>query len=175
MENRAFGTLKSKKMKTLILVRHGKSSWEYQVGDQDRPLQERGINDGHLVGSELKSKQIKIDAAFSSPANRALHTCMIVLRKLDFPLHNLEITKELYDFSGEDVLRFVRNLDNKYETVLIFGHNYAFTHVANSLGSKPVENVPTTGMVQINFKEDRWDSITKGTTERTIFPKQLKK
>lgn len=162
-------------MKTLILIRHGKSSWEYQVGDQDRPLQERGINDGHLVGSELKSKGIRIDAAFSSPANRALHTCMIVLRKLEFPLHKLQITKELYDFSGEDVLRFLKNLDNQYETVLIFGHNYAFTHVANSLGSIAIDNVPTTGMVQINFNSDRWEGITKGTTERTIFPKQLKK
>ncbi|MET6991089.1 SixA phosphatase family protein [Sediminicola arcticus] len=162
-------------MKTLILVRHGKSSWDYQVADQDRPLQERGINDGHLVGSELKSKDVKIDAAFSSPANRALHTCMIVLRKLDFPLRKLQITKELYDFSGEDVLRFVRNLDNQFKTVLIFGHNYAFTHVANSLGSMAIDNVPTTGMVQINFIEDRWESIKKGNTERTIFPKQLKK
>ncbi len=162
-------------MKTLILVRHGKSSWEYQVDDQDRPLQERGIKDGHHVGSALKSKNIKIDAAFSSPANRALHTCMIVLRKLDFPLNKLRITKELYDFSGEDVFRFVKNLDNQYETVLIFGHNYAFTNVANSLGSKAIDNVPTTGMVHINFSVDRWDDIAKGTTEQTIFPKQLKK
>ncbi|MGY8916537.1 MAG: histidine phosphatase family protein, partial [Flavobacteriales bacterium] len=95
--------------------------------------------------------------------------------KLGFPLQKLQITKELYDFSGEDVLRFVKSLDNQYETVLIFGHNYAFTHVANSLGSKAIDNVPTTGMVQINFNADRWDGITKGTTERTIFPKQLKK
>ncbi|MGY8915204.1 MAG: SixA phosphatase family protein, partial [Flavobacteriales bacterium] len=53
-------------MKTLILVRHGKSSWDYQVDDQDRPLKERGINDGHLVGSAVKSMNISIDAAFSS-------------------------------------------------------------------------------------------------------------
>ena len=162
-------------MKTLILVRHGKSSWDYQVNDQDRPLKERGINDGHLVGAEMKSKHLAIDAVFSSPANRALHTCMIVLRKLGLPFNKLEITTELYDFSGEDVLRFVRNLDNKYQTVLIFGHNYAFTHVANSLGNISIDNVPTTGMVQFNFKEDRWDAITKGITEQTIFPKQLKK
>ena len=67
-------------MKTLILVRHGKSSWEYSVDDKDRPLKERGVNDGHLISEEFKSQNAStIDAAFSSPANRALHTGMIFL------------------------------------------------------------------------------------------------
>ncbi|SDE79129.1 phosphohistidine phosphatase [Pricia antarctica] len=161
-------------MKTLILVRHGKSSWDYSVDDKDRPLQERGINDGHLVSKKFASQDIAIDAVFSSPANRALHTCMIFLRQLNFPFVKFQVTNDLYDFSGESVLKFVKKLDDRFDTVLIFGHNDAFTNVANSLGNSYIDSVSTTGLVQLDFEVKNWASVTKGITTRTIFPKDLK-
>lgn len=161
-------------MKTLILVRHGKSSWDHSVDDKDRPLKERGINDGHLVSKKFKSQDVVIDAVFSSPANRALHTCMIFLRQLNFPFIKFEITNELYDFSGESVLNFVKKLDDHFDTVMIFGHNEAFTNVANSLGNSYIDSVPTTGFVQFDFDVKDWASVTKGITTQTIFPKDLK-
>lgn len=161
-------------MKKLILVRHGKSSWEYSVSDRDRPLKERGINDGLLVSSVFASKNIEIDAAYSSPANRALHTCTIFMRQLNFPLNRLELTDDLYDFSGDSVLDFIRNLDNNLGSAMIFGHNHAFTHIANSLGNTYIDNVPTSGLVELDFDAGEWSKISKGTTAQTIFPKQLR-
>ncbi|MGI9551498.1 MAG: SixA phosphatase family protein [Aurantibacter sp.] len=161
-------------MKKLILVRHGKSSWEYSVSDRDRPLKERGINDGLLVSSVFASKNIEFDAAYSSPANRALHTCTIFMRQLSFPLNKLQLTNDLYDFSGDSVLDFVRNLDNSLSSVIIFGHNHAFTHLANSLGNTYIDNVPTSGLVELDFDVDDWSKISKGTTSQTLFPKQLR-
>ncbi|NNE77601.1 MAG: histidine phosphatase family protein [Pricia sp.] len=161
-------------MKTLILVRHGKSSWDYAVNDKDRPLKERGINDAYLVSNALKSKGIQLDKIFSSPANRALHTCVIFLRQLEFPSEKFQLSKKLYDFSGDSVSEFIRNLDDSLNTVMIFGHNHAFTHLANSLGNTYIDNVPTTGLVHLYFDANRWKSISKGTTKQTIFPKDLK-
>ncbi len=161
-------------MKKLILVRHGKSSWEYAVGDKDRPLLERGINDALLVSDNFNALSMPIDAAFSSPAIRALHTSMIFVRQLYFPLQNFQVVNELYDFSGEDVLQFIRELDDALNSVLIFGHNHAFTHIANSLGNTYIENVPTSGLVQLEFDIQNWASIEKGTTKQIIFPKQLR-
>ena len=161
-------------MKTLILVRHGKSSWEYNVGDKDRPLKERGINDAHRVGNHFESRASGLDAAFSSPACRALHTAMIVLREFAYPLEKFQVTEELYDFSGSTVADFVRSLDDSLSKVIIFGHNYAFTNIANQWGDQAIDNVPTAGLVQINFDTDQWSSIQKGKTEVVIFPKQLR-
>ena len=161
-------------MKRVVFIRHGKSSWEYDVQDKDRPLKERGINDAHLVGAKLKSFNLKIDHAYSSPANRALHTGTIVLRNLDFDFQKFRLTEELYDFSGNSVLRFLKNLDNKLQTVLIFGHNYAFTTLANNLGDKYIDNVPTAGMVIITFHTDNWQHISVGKTEEYIVPKKLR-
>ena len=161
-------------MKTLILVRHGKSSWEYSVGDKDRPLLERGINDALLVSDKFHDVGLEIDSIFSSPANRALHTAMIFCRQMYFPLDKFQIREQLYDFSGNEVLGFVKELDNKLETVMIFGHNHAFTYIANSLGNTYIENVPTSGLVQIEFDVNEWALAEKGTTKQTIFPKQLR-
>ena len=156
------------------MVRHGKSSWDYSVSDKDRPLQERGVNDALLVSSKFNSQAENIDAVFSSPANRALHTAMIFTRQLNISLSLVQITNELYDFSGESVFDFISNLDDSLDSVMIFGHNHAFTHVANSLGNTYIDNVTTSGLVQLNFPVNSWNSVTKGTTKQTIFPKDLR-
>ncbi|MCB0372757.1 MAG: histidine phosphatase family protein [Muricauda sp.] len=162
-------------MKQLILMRHGKSSWDYDVSDKDRPLKERGIEDAHLVSQTFKLHAPKIDFAFSSPANRALHTSMIFVRNLDFDLSNFRVDASLYDFSGQSVRQFVESLDNSLDIVAIFGHNYAFTSLANTWGDQYIENVPTAGLVHITFGVDNWSEIAKGTTKQIVFPKHLKK
>jgi phosphohistidine phosphatase len=161
-------------MKTLILVRHGKSSWEYEVSDKDRPLKERGINDAHLVGRHFSAQAVGIDAAFSSPACRALHTAMIVLREFDYELSNFRVTENLYDFSGSGVADFVHDLDDRWAKVIIFGHNYAFTNIANQWGNRAIDNVPTSGLVELTFNSDRWSDLQKGSTKQVLFPKQLR-
>jgi len=161
-------------MRKIIFVRHAKSSWEYDVSDQDRPLKERGIRDAHLVSNALKLANTGIDYVFSSPANRALHTCIIFLKNLSLSLNKLLISKELYDFSGESVLRFLKEVDNKHSTILLFGHNYALTTLVNTLGDRYIENVPTSGLIKIEFSIENWATISKGKTTEVIFPKELR-
>ena len=161
-------------MKTLTFIRHAKSSWEYQAGDKDRPLNQRGINDAHLVSTNLSKEPFLVDAVFSSYANRAMHTCAIFMRNLEIPFSKLTITPQLYDFSGETVLNFIKNLDNTHKSVAIFGHNHAFTYLANSLGDRFLDNLPTSGVVTITFPVENWKQILKGTTVDIMVPKQFK-
>lgn len=161
-------------MKKLILMRHGKSSWDYTVSDRDRPLKERGIADAHLVSKKFLEDNSKIDFVFASPANRALHTAMIFCENLSFNLKDFRITEELYDFSGIKVAQFVNQLDDRWSTVILFGHNHAYTSLANTWGDRYIDNLPTSGLVQLEFKEHSWAAITKGITTKCIFPKQLK-
>ncbi|KAB5485656.1 MULTISPECIES: SixA phosphatase family protein [Flagellimonas] len=161
-------------MKQLILMRHAKSSWDYEVSDKDRPLLQRGINDAHLVSKTFKAHAPKLDFIYSSPAIRALHTSMIFVRNFDYDLAHFRVDKSLYDFSGDSVQRFVEQLDNGLETVALFGHNYAFTSLANAWGDQYIDNVPTAGLVHITFGVDDWSKISKGTTKQMVFPKQLR-
>lgn len=160
-------------MKHIILMRHGKSSWEYEVSDKDRPLKERGIDNTLQVAGAFKDFAVKIDAAYSSPANRALHTAVIFLRKTRSPLANLRIEEALYDFSGESIQNFVKSIDNTHNTIALFGHNYAFTILANAWGDRHIEEVPTSGLVHIAFRVDHWADIVKGTTKYFTSPELL--
>lgn len=161
-------------MKELMLIRHGKSSWHLDVEDKDRPLKDRGIRDGHRMARALRPDFPMPDAVYSSPANRALHTCMILMRGLQIPMERLRITEALYDFSGSSVRDFAESLDDGLGRVLLFGHNNAFTALANSWGDRPIDNVPTTGFVRLRFDTGKWAGLTEGTTVRTLFPKDLK-
>jgi len=161
-------------MKNLILVRHAKSSWEHNVSDDKRPLSDRGISDSQLVSNEFKHHSFHPDMIFSSHANRALTTCKIFMKNLQIPDNLLNISSKLYDFSGENVIDFIKSIDKQLNNVIIFGHNYAFTSVANRFGSLFIDNLPTCGLVWIQFNIDTWENIENGTTKLIIKPKDLK-
>mgnify|MGYP003981340969 CR=1 FL=1 len=69
-------------LKKLILIRHAKSSWDYNVSDLERPLSNRGFNDAKLMSTILNNFSIKIDGVFSSNAKRTTQTAQIFLKNL---------------------------------------------------------------------------------------------
>lgn len=161
-------------MKTLLLVRHAKSSWDYAVNDTDRPLSQSGIKDAYRTFEYLTDKITVPDILFSSPANRALHTAVIFLKTLAIPFQKLHVTEDMYDFGGEKVMAFLRSLSNNYKSVAVFGHNHALTSLSNILGDKPIDNLPTSGVVIIDFNTDHWAKIERGSTALIVTPKQLR-
>ncbi|RIA09595.1 phosphohistidine phosphatase [Flavobacteriaceae bacterium MAR_2010_72] len=161
-------------MKNITFIRHAKSSWEYDVRDQDRPLSNRGFTDAELVSKQFESVSFQPDAVFSSPANRALTTCKIFLKNLEIPNNLLTISSDLYDFGGESVVRFIKSIDEKHQNVIIFGHNHAFTSLVNRFGDNYIDNLPTCGLVWIAFDIPTWNAIDKGKTKLIITPKELK-
>ena len=161
-------------MKKLILVRHGKSSWKFDLPDDKRPLKKRGIVDAGLVAEEFKAKSIVPDQVFSSPATRAFTTCKIFIKNLNIDDHDVKIIETLYDFGGENVIDFVKSLPESYNIVMVFGHNHAFTSICNIFGNMFVENLPTAGLIAIDFDVNSWQDIKKGETVLRIFPRDLK-
>ena len=161
-------------MKTIILVRHGKSSWEFDVNDRERPLKSRGESDAQLIVNQFKKTSKSPDKIFSSPAKRALSTCKIFSKALNIPENFITINEELYDFGGESVINFIRTLTDSYSNIMIFGHNHAFTSIANIFGSIFIDNLPTSGLVKINFEVDFWKDIENGQTELILTPKEFK-
>jgi len=161
-------------MKKIILVRHGKSSWEHNVGDTERPLKKRGNHDADLVSKEFKTLDLIPEVVYSSPAKRAFETCKIFVKNLDISDENVEIHDQLYDFGGHNVVDFIKSISNIYKNVMIFGHNHAFTSIANSYGSVYIDNMPTSGLAILEFNIDSWNDLEKGKTIKTIFPRDLK-
>ncbi len=163
-------------MKTLYIVRHAKSSWEYEgIKDIDRPLKKRGIKDAYLI-SKVLEKKIKCPSVFvSSCANRALHTALIFSYAFNFPLANIKISKSLYSFSDGYLIKTIKALDDGFESAIIFSHDHGISDFVNAYGDHTIDHVPTCGVVGIKFKTDHWKNIKNGKTLFTDFPKHYKK
>jgi phosphohistidine phosphatase len=161
-------------MKKIIIVRHAKSSWEFDVSDFARPLNDRGIGDANMVSKELKSFLINPDLIMSSDALRAKNTCEIFISNLNIDKNILRFNHGLYDFSGENLLRVIKSCDTKHNELLIFGHNHAITACVNTYGNRYIDNVPTSGVVIIEFDISNWEDLKKGKTIKTIFPRDLR-
>lgn len=163
-------------MKTIYIVRHAKSSWEYEgIQDFDRPLNKRGIEDAYLVSKLLMEKIEKPDILISSFANRALHTAMIFAENLKFPVNHLFIKKSLYNFSDGYLAKTILALDDAYDSAMIFSHEHGISAFVNKYGNKNVEMIPTCGVVGIKFDIPHWKNLKKGETFISLFPKELKK
>ena len=161
-------------MKTLYLVRHAKSSWKDDVEDHKRPLKERGESDGRLVSKKASTEMEAPQKIISSDAVRALTTAEFFKDAWNIDKAHFEMNHELYDFSGQNVIRVIKSLDNELDRVMIVGHNHAFTSIVNMFGNRYIDNVPTCGFVMLEFDEDNWSDITTGRTVKTIFPRDLK-
>jgi phosphohistidine phosphatase len=162
-------------MKTLYIVRHAKSSWEYEgIEDIDRPLKKRGIKDAHLISKILSKKIPRPDVFLSSSANRALHTAVIFCENFEYPLSNLKIRRQLYSFSDGYLVKMVKALDDGFSTAIIFSHDHGINTFVNKFGNKPLAHVPTCGVIGIQFEEKHWKNIKKGKTILFESPKNHK-
>jgi phosphohistidine phosphatase len=161
-------------MKRLIVIRHGKSTWELQVRDHDRVLTQRGIDDAHLIGKALKDMDLNPDHIWTSTAARAMQTATLVSEYINYSLSKLELKRELYTFSSDELISVISNAQDAVETLVIFSHNHGITDLVNDLGSTRFNNVPTAGVVAIDFESNSWSSLGKGITKFHLFPKLLK-
>jgi phosphohistidine phosphatase len=161
-------------MKNLILIRHAKSSWEAPLKDFDRPLMKNGIQDAHLVSSNISNFIPKTYLIWSSPAARAAETALIFAQNISYPVESIVYKKELYTFDENQLEKVIKSCSNLFESVILFGHNEAITNFVNKFGDVFIDNVPTSGFVSLQFQADSWDTIHKGKTQKVIFPKDLK-
>lgn len=161
-------------MKRLILVRHGKSSWEYDVADDKRPLKERGFKDGKLIAGTFEKLYVPPVTIWTSPAVRAFETARIFKETLNIEDKDFKIKPSLYTFNRKDLLDVIKSCEDQVNKLMIFGHNPAMTGVVNELGDKSFDNIPTTGLTVIDFEVTTWKEIANGKTILNLFPKNLR-
>tara|TARA_Y100000385_G_C13010149_1_gene601272 strand:+ start:65 stop:553 length:489 start_codon:yes stop_codon:yes gene_type:complete len=160
-------------MKTIVFIRHAKSSWRYQLPDEKRPLNKRGLFDAEFMSSLDVVKSFQPDAVFCSTAKRTRETCRFFLKNAVLPKTEVQYSDRLYDFSGAGLEAFIHTMNPHLSNVFIFGHNHALTAVVNTKGDQFIENIPTCGVVKINFKTNNWSDCSDGVVEYKLFPKNL--
>ncbi|MEC7068913.1 MAG: histidine phosphatase family protein [Bacteroidota bacterium] len=149
-------------MKELVILRHAKSNRTYMVNDINRPLSQSGIERIQIKSYQKRDFFIDAEVIISSPAIRALHTAVIVIRELGISMEKLIIDEQLYTFSGFSIIDYVYALDERWSKVVLVGHNPAFTEVINHFSDVSINRLKTSGFAKISFNEDQWSNLFKG-------------
>ncbi len=163
-------------MKTLLLVRHAKSSWDNTIlKDFERPLNERGKHDAPLMAKRIKDNKIEIEAFVSSPAKRAKKTAALFMNEFGVKAKNLILVPSLYEAALENFYETVEHLKGKYDTVALFAHNPGITDFINSLQCSSVYDMPTCGVYAVKIKTKKWEEFREAEKEFLFFdyPKNL--
>lgn len=161
-------------MKKLILIRHAKSDWNSDAKtDFERPLNKRGHKDASEMAERLLNKHLIPQLLVSSPAVRAYTTAKYFAEAFNIDKKLIKTELEIYEASPSTLLKVINDLDNKYDFVALFGHNPGITNLAISLCDTNVYDMPTCGLILIEFPFDDWKLISKNTGEEKLydFPK----
>ena len=131
-------------MKTLVLIRHAKSSWDDpSLRDFDRPLNKKGHRRAKFMAAYLAASGFKPELLLSSPANRALTTAQYFQTAFQLPNLELQTNSQIYLASTEVLLSIVQSLPDALTNICMFGHNPGFTQFPNMLVEQQLDHVPT--------------------------------
>ncbi|MCU0332223.1 MAG: histidine phosphatase family protein [Ignavibacteriaceae bacterium] len=156
-------------MKTLYLARHAKSYWKDQsIPDFDRPLNSRGKRDAPFMGEVLNDKKIKPDLIVSSPAKRTKKTAIEIASKLGYTEKKIQFNEDLYEASSNTIIKLIKKIEEKYDRVMIFGHNPGLTMLNNHISNHYIDNIPTCGIVALQF-DKKWSEIDKNSCKFLFF------
>ncbi len=109
-------------MKTLLLMRHAKSSWDNAyLSDHARPLNKRGNEAAPQMGKLLRDHDLIPDCILTSSAVRALETATHVADACEFD-NDMFVMDDLYHSSPSDMAQLLVNM-GEGDTVLIVAHN----------------------------------------------------
>jgi phosphohistidine phosphatase len=157
-------------MKTLTLVRHAKSSWhDTNLSDRERPLNKRGLRDAPIMGRRAVEAGIRPSLIISSPAVRAWTTAKVFATELGYPVEFLQREDDIYLASLDRLLEVVASQDAGFNNLMVFGHNPGLTDFANYLSPGLTNNLPTAGIVSVEFDRDDWLLFERPKTELLVY------
>jgi phosphohistidine phosphatase len=161
-------------MKTLLLLRHAKSSWDDpSQRDFDRPLNGRGLKAAPLIGKFIRRQKIEPDLALSSPAKRAKQTTTLVLESAKITVE-LRYDERIYEASVARLLEVISRIEEQANLVLIVGHNPGMEELLLGLTGE-ARRMPTAALARIALNIEKWNEVRErsGRLEWLVTPKEL--
>jgi phosphohistidine phosphatase len=162
-------------MKTLLVLRHAKSSWsDPALDDHERPLNKRGRRDGPRIGKLIRKHGLMPEVVISSDAVRARLTAEAVVQAARYAGEIL-LDQQLYMAGPAEILSRLRTVREHAETVMIVGHNPGLEELVAQLTGEQ-QDLPTAALAQIALPIDRWRDLklwTRGTLVGHWRPKEL--
>lgn len=164
-----------------LLLRHAKSDWgDASQSDAERPLNQRGVRSAHLLGDYIEQRELVPDRILCSTATRAMQTGELVSSAWKTSV-GIDYLPQLYMATPETILGEIRKADQRYNRVLLIGHNpgmaqaiYALVLQNNPKAARRIaEKLPTAGFAVIDVDVESWADVQDGRLIDYQSPKTL--
>jgi phosphohistidine phosphatase len=154
-------------MKTLLLLRHAKSSWkDADLDDHDRPLNKRGKRDAPRMGQLLAEEKLLPELIVCSTARRARKTAEHVIHASGYR-GETRMTADLYDATGSQLRQFVESLPDAASRVLLIGHNPGLEELLEGLIGQYVP-LSTAALAHVELQGQTWHDLAADSPARLI-------
>ena len=149
-------------MKTLLILRHAKSSWkDTHLIDHQRPLNKRGKKAAPEMARRLLKRGVRPDVIVSSDARRAMETAVSMAEILGVSPKAIRQNPDLYHGAPDRILDVVHRFNDQWKQVMVVGHNPGLTELSNRFTRNPIANIPTAGVVELRFNTRSWRNIDR--------------
>lgn len=149
-------------MKSLLLLRHAKSSWkDPERPDHDRPLNQRGKRDAPRMGAFLAAQRLVPDLILTSTARRARKTAKHAARRCGYPQRPRRMAS-LYLADAGELIDVLQTVPGKVARVLLVGHNPGLEELIEQLTGS-AERLSTGALAQIELPIATWSDLTPET------------
>lgn len=149
-------------MKTLLILRHAKSSWKQPaLDDHDRPLSPRGARDAPRMGALLRRRGLTPDLIVSSTAVRARTTANRVADRSGCG-GGVRLDRRLYLARPETIAAVAGDLGGGATRLLVVGHNPGLEELVARL-TGAAEILPTAALAQVRLPIDAWSGLSTST------------
>lgn len=153
-------------MKTLLLLRHAKSSWtDSSLDDRDRPLNKRGRKAAPLMGRVILAGDLIPDLILCSTALRARETLQRVLSEWS-RTPEIQLREELYHAQPSQLLSVLARVPDQHQRVLLIGHNPGLEEFLTLLTAQ-TEPLPTAALARIDLTVESWSHLTNSTPDQS--------
>ena len=164
-----------KDTKTLLILRHAKSSWEFsELSDHDRPLNSRGKRDAPRIGRKLFKEGLTPQLIISSPAVRAYSTAEKVAKACGYDWE-ITVDSSLYASGYTEYLNVLKIQNDQYDIVMLVRHNPHSEQLLEILTGKMIA-MPTCSVAYVKLHIRKWKEVkaqTQGELVDMWRPKEL--
>lgn len=154
-------------MKTLLLMRHAKSSWsESNTADHDRPLNKRGKQAAPQMGKLLHQEGLVPDMILCSTARRSRETAEAVAKACGYA-GKIEAQRDLYSSDAACYIDILRHLPDQANRALLIGHNPE-TETLLEILTGSSERMTTAAIAHMDLPISRWQELTEALDVRLL-------
>jgi len=151
--------------RTLVLMRHAKSSWETNEDDIHRPLSSRGKRDAEAAGRYLQELGLSFDVVLLSPAARVRET-WAGLTAAGVTASSERVVDDIYHRDADAIVAAIREAGGHASTVLVLGHSPTIPETVELVAERATTKdwfaldtkYPTSGIAVIEL-DSEWDNV----------------